>query len=300
MLSICWLWLFLFGSYRGAAAEQVAYIRQYEGYWQVWIQDADKQSSTRLTDSPFDKRLMCYSSATGELIFRDHHGRMYARRIAQDESERPLIGKAGMAKDCDVHPRHGYLVSAYAPNAVDDLQIWLHAANGEKSRLLINSPHLDEQPRWGMRNNSYFYVKTRPGRSAIYRGSLSSSSPTAFLENDSESFFNPAPDPKGSALAYCRSRNDNTDLWVVDLSDNRTRELYAGPGEDTEPDWSADGERIFFTTWDGMNLRIARIDRKGKEFQFISPISVDCRTPVAVSEPANPGIGDPVQEPDEP
>ncbi len=67
-----------------------------------------------------------------------------------------------------------------------------------------------------------------------------------------ESISNPAISPDGSQIAFTRGWSDMTkdqsqsNLWIVDSSGARPRQLTQGNWRDSEPVWSPDGKRIAF------------------------------------------------------
>jgi Tol biopolymer transport system component len=53
--------------------------------------------------------------------------------------------------------------------------------------------------------------------------------------------------PDGRQLAYRSIRDDNFDIYVINVDGTNERRLTTDPGRDFVPDWSPDGTRITFT-----------------------------------------------------
>ncbi len=52
--------------------------------------------------------------------------------------------------------------------------------------------------------------------------------------------------PDGARIAYASSKEDNTDIYLMNPDGSRPLRLTTDPAEDTHPDWSPDGTRIAF------------------------------------------------------
>ena len=61
---------------------------------------------------------------------------------------------------------------------------------------------------------------------------------------EKRSLRNPAVSPDGSRIALTISDGSNSDVWMYEMSRGALRRLTFDPGEDFNPVWSPDGERI--------------------------------------------------------
>jgi Tol biopolymer transport system component/DNA-binding winged helix-turn-helix (wHTH) protein len=85
--------------------------------------------------------------------------------------------------------------------------------------------------------------------------------------------LDPALSPDGTAMAFSWSGEDGEsyDIYVKDLATEEVRRLTSDPGEDKNPCWSSDGERIAFVRSAGESSGLYVVPARGGEAQGVSP-----------------------------
>lgn len=264
-------------------ADGLVYSRHDGRHWQLWWTGTDGKKTVKLTDSALDKRSTRVLPGSGQIFFRNNKGHLL--KLIPREGKKPsrILSNVEVIKDFDVHPAGGFLISSYAPNSKDNIRIWWYPPDTRKGRLVISDPHLNELPRWRPDGKGFLFVKSHQARSAIVHTRLEKPEPKPLWDKSPFRTADPAPDPKGKLIAYCRDGGKGMDLCLAEADGSKARLLHAGPGLEAEPCWSADGARIFFVTWDGKNLRIAMIFPNGRNFAYITPEGIDCRYPAYIS-----------------
>jgi Tol biopolymer transport system component len=244
--------LLLLGGFcpRASGAYLLGHTRLDHGHWQVWLAEADGKNPRALTRSSWDKRSLRAMPGKSEILLRDNEGQVYRLDIKDPGKEAKTELGFEVVKDFDFHPQAGWLVAAYAPNALDNVCIWHVPAQGGQKRLLIPDPYLNETPRWAGGEKSFLFVKGHDG----------------------------------SSLVFCGKMDATVDLWLCSDRAHDVRLLYGGSGLEAEPAWSPDGAWIYFATWHSGNFRVARIRPNGKDFGLVSPEGTDCRCPVLVPD----------------
>jgi len=264
-------------------AQTLAYTSCVDGYWQICLARFDGANQKILTTSRSDKRCLRYDPIRKSLRYRDAMGELY--RVSQKGGEPEKITlNIGSVTHFDYHAKYGYLVSSYAPNALDNICIWWFSPDTHEKRLLISAPHISEMPRW-IDAESFVFVRTKSEHSSLVIFSIENP-PFEIAQPHARTEFDPCPSPSGSKIVYClRGEKYGMDLWVADTENIQTATcIYSGEGLEAEPCWSPDGAWIYFSTWDGKNFRIARIASDGKGFTYITEKGMDCRESVCWEE----------------
>lgn len=268
---------------RLSAATVVAHTCLTDGYWQVRVINADGAMPRVLTTTPWDKRCLRPGIAASSIILRNNEGQLFALDCTVPDRLSRLLPEVEPIKDFDFRLGAGFLIAAYAPNALDSIFLWHVAERSEAKRLLISDPHLNEMPRWLPDGDGFVFVKSHAGKSALHLARVLGAKVEPLLKETDAIVGDPCPSPDGKVLAISRQGCSSMDLWLLATDGSKAREIHAGPGLDAEPCWSPDGEWILFASWDGTNFRIARTRKFGGDFSYITEPGTDCRSPLCVN-----------------
>ncbi|MBX4996458.1 TolB family protein [Rhizobium lentis] len=125
--------------------------------------------------------------------------------------------------------------------------------------------------------------KTEFGKSAIYTLPIEGGTPRLVTENQPSYWHGWSPD--GRQLAYCGIREDLFDIYTISVDGGAETRLTHGEGRNDGPDYSADGQWIYFNSsrtglmqiWrihpDGTGLEQVTSDNQGNWFAHPSPRS---------------------------
>lgn len=103
--------------------------------------------------------------------------------------------------------------------------------------------------------------KTEFGRSAIYLLPATGGTPRLVTPNLPSYWHGWSPD--GRELAYCGIRNDVFDIYTISVEGGEERRLTLGEGRNDGPDWSADGQWIYFNSSRSGRMQIWRVRPDG-------------------------------------
>jgi hypothetical protein len=87
------------------------------------------------------------------------------------------------------------------------------------------------------------------------------------------------PMPTSLFLVFVRGFLDNADIWLIDADGSNLRLLIGGSGDQSEPDWSPDGQRIVYQSNQAGNHDVWVIDGDGRSPQPLTTASEDEREP---------------------
>jgi len=73
----------------------------------------------------------------------------------------------------------------------------------------------------------------------------------------------PAVSPDGHRIAYSGVKDDNRDIWVLDLERGTRTRLTSDPANDFSPRWSRDGRTVFYRVWVPGLDHLWRVDAGG-------------------------------------
>ncbi|ULJ80692.1 hypothetical protein MF410_06840 [Rhizobium sp. C104] len=123
--------------------------------------------------------------------------------------------------------------------------------------------------------------KTEFGKSTIYILPIEGGKPRLVTENQPSYWHGWSPD--GRQLAYCGIRDDLFDIYTISVDGGAETRLTHGEGRNDGPDYSADGQWIYFNSsrtglmqiWrihpDGSGLEQVTSDNQGNWFAHPSP-----------------------------
>jgi TolB protein len=104
-----------------------------------------------------------------------------------------------------------------------------------------------------------------PGRSAIYVVPIGGGTPRKVTENSPSYFHGWSPD--GKTLAFCGDRDGNFDVYTIPAAGGRETRLTTADGLDDGPEYSPDGQYIYFNSVRTGLMQIWRMkpDASGQE-----------------------------------
>jgi TolB protein len=136
-------------------------------------------------------------------------------------------------------------------------------ADGENSRVLLESKQSIMSPAWSPDGRKLAYVSFENGQSQVFVQEIRSG---ARRRVSARRGVNSAPtwSPDGRRLALTLSKGDgNLDIYILELSNQELTRLTSWPSIETEPSWSDVGDAIYFTSDRSGGPQIYRVSSKG-------------------------------------
>ncbi|TCM62746.1 TolB family protein [Rhizobium sp. BK068] len=110
--------------------------------------------------------------------------------------------------------------------------------------------------------------KTEFGKSTIYVLPAEGGTPRLVTQNQPSYWHGWSPD--GKQLAYCGIRNDVFDIYTISVDGGEEKRLTHGEGRNDGPDYSADGQWIYFNSSRTGLMQIWRIHPDGTGLEQIT------------------------------
>ena len=175
--------------------------------------------------------------------------RLYAHQLS-DELHRHQRGLAGVARSriAFVSDRDSESVLGLVENR-QVKEIYLADYDGANTRRVTVSRVLNTNPAWSPDGRSIGYTSWLSGFpdvvvSHLFEGRMSHpAAGTSRAQN-----FLPAFSPDGRQIAFNSNRDNNNDIYVVNVDGTGLRRLTNNPAIDTSPTWSPNSQQIAFTS----------------------------------------------------
>ena len=175
--------------------------------------------------------------------------RLYAHQLS-DEIHRHQRGLEGVARTriAFVTDRDSDSVLGLVENRAVK-EIYIVDYDGANVKRVTVSRTINTNPAWAPDGRAIGYTSWLSGFpevivSHLYEGRMSRPA----NGNDEDHNFLPAYSPDGSQIAFMSNRDDNTDLYVVNVDGTGLRRITNHPAIDVSPTWSPNGQQIAFTS----------------------------------------------------
>lgn len=129
------------------AKELIAYSHLTgEGYWQIWVMDADGKNKRQITRSHQDKRDPAWIDHGSKIAFRTNNSELFLVDL-DGTNEREILGKYKNINNPHFSRATNEIVFVrFDPRAIDTSDIWKSDIDGKNTILLTRDRRLKYQP----------------------------------------------------------------------------------------------------------------------------------------------------------
>jgi Tol biopolymer transport system component len=230
-------------------------------------------SSRRLTPEGAIGLRLAWSRDDRYVIYtRDSFSVGYLWRVAVDGTHEPeRLEIAGLrsgdpatlaARDALVFVR-GY----------GDSDIYGFHPTAQTSESLVASSFGDGQPAWSPDGRRIAFCSSRSGDSAneIWVSAADGSQLRQLTRGPGDWQCSPRWSPDGRAITFnSRASDGHWHVWTVDADGGTPRQMTAVAGDQNNPEWSRDGQWIYFTADEGAGRDVWRVAAAGGQPQQVT------------------------------
>lgn len=163
------------------------------------------------------------------------------------------------------HPDNYLIVNSYGKLYTLDLSSKkLKELNTGFATACNNDHGISPDKKWLAISNTDKTVPPPTGyKSAIYILPISGGEPRKVTTEGMSYWHGWSAD--GKTLAYCAKRNDNYDIYTIDVNGGKEKRLTETEGLDDGPDYSPDGKYIYFNSYRTGHMQIWRMLADGSK-----------------------------------
>ena len=273
-----------------AYAESVAYLKYAKDFWQVYVMDTETGEARQATSTDYDKTRVSWVGKN-EIFVNGVQGQMAIVDLSSGkETALPLI--SSHVNDAVLSKDGRYILHSTISDTSDLNRLHIFDRESGRNAALPKREGLQFDPAWSPDGRHFYFVAgDNRGPYSLWRSSLDGGDQRPVVKNDHHNLdINESP---GGILAYSSNQAGNYDIWIND--NGKTSRLTEYEGYDGKPNWSGDGETIYFeSTRDGIvNIWSMSVDDPDKK-TWHAPVQIThsdrgARLPVVYA-------GDPARE----
>lgn len=242
----------------GPFTKKVAFGSDRDGNPEIYAMNANGTSQARLTNNAAADTQPAFARS-GKIAFtsdRDGNNEIYVMD-ASGANQTRITNNPASDSQPSWSPDGSKIV--FLSTRGGGFDIFLMNADGSGVTQLTNDPGFDLDPVFSPAGNKIFFISTRDGNHEVYSMNLDGSAQTRITNN---TLFELRPDvsPDGTKVAVARNvPGDGPGLsqQIVIMSAGGGNEtILSGPGANGNPAFSADGQRIFFSSSRDLNQEI--------------------------------------------
>lgn len=272
----------LAGCQRSPEPPALAYLAQSNGFWQVWVADADGDNARLLLPISGDVTRVSWYADASALLVNLQDGRWFKLNPLTGDAEALSPPMPGI-QDAVIGPDGQTVAFSFgASESTYNNDLWTVNLANEEVTKLTSTPGLQHDPSWSADGQWIYFLSGRGGQfHDIWRMKADGDQREQVTVNELYHFdLDLQADGR---IAYSGNRNGNYDIWVR-AADGSARALTDDLALDARPSWSADGSAIYFESYRDDAMNLWRVDVATGALSRITATKDGARMPVARPE----------------
>lgn len=257
-----------------AATPELAYLAVTDGYWEVWVADAEGAHARQVTTSKSDKTRLSWFPDGTSLLASCNDGTVV--KVGLDGRESRISLAQFPVVDAVVSPEGKRIAFSFS-TAIDGNDLWMANSDGSGAEKLIKRATLQHEPVWSPDGKQLYFLSGDGGQAHdIWRLNLATRS-TEQLTAGNLYHFDVAVSSTGD-MAFSSNRSGNYEIYLQ-RPGSEPEALTHDPALDGRPAFSPDGAQIVFESTRGGVPNLWRLGLKTRALSQVTHHREGVRAP---------------------
>ena len=258
----------------------IAYLRETNGFWQIWLTDMTGDKHRQLTFDAMDISRVSWGAGHQHLLANRSDGQLSMINTQTGGVQLLKLPVKGML-DAQISKDGKWIAfSLISTLKMDTNNLWRIRPDGSGLQKLTNQGELQLSPSWSAAGDKVLYTAgTSIERHEIWMLDVATGSQQQISQGRGFK-LDPSIGPAGP-IVYSSNVNttDQFDLWLQDTHNDTPVQLTDTWAVESEPAWSPSGQKLAYVAIDESGNRIWVMDRNGINAHPITPFGATCRGP---------------------
>ncbi len=270
------------------ANSSIAFLRYSEGYWQVWMMNADGSSQKQVTFSKTDKRDFSWFKDNKRLLVSDNFDGIYKVDISTGKEQTVKIKLPKIKayiRDFQLSPDDKEVTFVADRGTVSNGEIWVASLDGKYSKMIYKSHDFLTHPVWTYDGNNIVFRVVPYNNNGEELGHniwimKKDGTDVRLIMKDYPSHSDQVCSKLNKIVFSSVREGKNYEIWLVDMDDKHLQKITKNMGNTADPTWSPDGHYIAFVSDKTGKEQIWVMKDNGTELKQLTNSQQEARHPV--------------------
>jgi TolB protein len=259
---------------RDSVRPELAYLAVTDGYWEMWLAQADGKQARQLTRSKSDKTRVSWYPDGSALLANCNDGRVV--RVDLEGRETRISLQQQPVIDAVISPDGRSLAYSFS-SARDGNDIWIANSDGSNAQKVARMQTLQHEPVWSADGAHIYFLSGDGGQAHDIWRVAPGGGDAEQLTVGSLYHFDIAVSGSG-VLAFSSNRSGNYEIYLQ-RQNAKAEQLTNDPALDARPTFAPDGAAVIFESSRGGVLNLWHVDVGTRELRQITRHTEGARAP---------------------